>query len=369
MKMLKRKPKWYNYKKIDDTGAIYRMIIGERSNGKTYGAMKKALENYVARGEHFALIRRFKDHMTTTRMNKYFNGLQENGEISKITKGEWDRVIYRSMEFYLAKWDDELGKVVKDSEPFGHGYSLNTPEADRGGDVPKVSMVVFDEFLTRSYYLPDEFVLFTNTLSTIIRKHDNGVVIYMLGNTVNRYCPYFDEMGLTKVKNQAQGTIDVYQYGCSDLTVAVEYCASMDKESNPTEKYFAFDNPRLKMITEGAWELDIYPHCPCKYTPKDVKFIFFVKWYEEILQCEIIKKDSMCFLYIHMKTTPLKNPDRDRIYQVDYNPRRNYFRKIDSPTDEIGKVIWSLFVKDKVFYQDNPTGEIMRNYLNWSRVN
>lgn len=369
MKLRRNKNKWYNYRKIDDTGAIYRMIIGERSNGKTYGAMKKAIENYVERGEHFALIRRFKDHMTSTRMNKYFNGLQENGEIERITGGKWDRVIFRSMEFYLAKWDDDLNKIVKDVEPFGHGYALNTPEADKGGDVPKVTMIVFDEFLTRSYYLSDEFVLFTNTLSTILRKHENNTVIYMLGNTVNKYCPYFDEMGLSKVKNQKQGTIDVYQYGNSDLTVAVEYCASTDKESNPTDKYFAFDNPRLKMITEGSWEIDIYPHCPCKYKPKDIKFMFFVKWYNDILQCEIIKQGKLSFLYIHMKTTPLQNDKKDRIYQVDYDPRPNYFRKITTPTDEVGAIISDFFRKEKVFYQDNNTGEIMRNYLNWSRVN
>lgn len=314
---IKRSKKWYSYENIDSTNALYRMVMGERSNGKTYGAMKKAVENYVNKGEKFALIRRFKDHMTSSRMNKYFNGLQENEEISKITKGEWDRVVFRSMQFYLAKFDDELNKVVKDSEPFGYGYALNTPEADKGGDVPGVSMIVFDEFLTRSYYLADEFVLFTNTLSTILRKHDNNVVVYMLGNTVNKYCPYFDEMGLKNVKNQKQGTIDVYRYGDSELTVAVEYCNQTSKESNPTEKYFAFDNPRLKMITEGSWEIDIYPHCPMKYKPCDIKYTFFVLWYNDILQCEIIKKGRVSFLYVHMKTTPLQENKKDRIYKTE----------------------------------------------------
>ncbi|MGC5276152.1 hypothetical protein ACPXAM_23725, partial [Escherichia coli] len=88
---------------------------------------------------------------------------------------------------------------------------------------------------------------------------------YMLGNTVNKYCPYFAEMGLEHIPKMTQGTIDVYAYGNSDLTVAVEYCKSPDsKVKEASHKYFAFNNPKLEMITGGAWELNIYPHLPYK---------------------------------------------------------------------------------------------------------
>ena len=32
--------------------------------------------------------------------------------------------------------------------------------------------------------------------------------------------------------------------------------------------YFAFNNPKLQMITSGAWEMAIYPHNKVKYKPK-----------------------------------------------------------------------------------------------------
>ena len=63
-----------------------------------------------------------------------------------------------------------------------------------------------------------------------------------------------------------QGSIDLYTYGTEGLTVAVEYCKAMAK-SKQNNFYFAFNNPKLHMITNGAWELDIYPHCPYKYKP------------------------------------------------------------------------------------------------------
>jgi hypothetical protein len=35
---------WYNYDHIDERKCQYNVIFGERSNGKTYGALKKILE-------------------------------------------------------------------------------------------------------------------------------------------------------------------------------------------------------------------------------------------------------------------------------------------------------------------------------------
>jgi hypothetical protein len=52
--------------------------------------------------------------------------------------------------------------------------------------------------MTRSGYLGDEFVKFCNLLSSLIRDRKDCVV-YMLANSVNKYCPYFEEMGLEDV--------------------------------------------------------------------------------------------------------------------------------------------------------------------------
>ena len=93
--------------------------------------------------------------------------------------------------------------------------------------------------MTRQYYLQNEFVLFTNVLSTIIR-HRNDVKILMLANTVNKYCPYFKEMGLKHITEMEQGDIDVYTYGTSSLRVAVEYCKPFAK-GKASDVYFTFN--------------------------------------------------------------------------------------------------------------------------------
>ena len=202
-----------------------------------------------------------------------------------------------------------------------------------------------------------------NVISTIVR-HRTDVKIFMLGNTVNRYCPYFKEMGLAHIKDMSPGTIDVYRYGDSELIVAVEY-TQPNKDGKASDFYFAFDNPKLSMITGGTWEIDIYPHCPVKYKPNEIMFTYFIEFSGDLLQCEIVLHDDMYFTFIHRKTTELKHPDRDLIYTTDFSARYNYRRKITRPMSKLERKITEHFEKDKVFYSDNEVGEIVRNYLIW----
>jgi len=45
------------------------------------------------------------------------------------------------------------------------------------------------------------------------------------------------------------------------------------------------------------------------------------------------------------------------------DPRPNYYVSLLRPVDEISKQIIVFFKKEKVFYQDNEVGEIVRNYI------
>ena len=356
------KTKYYSLKKILDTKATYNLIIGERSNGKTYAILKYGLERYIQHGEQMALVRRWDTDFRGKNGQTMFDGLESSGLISEMTGGEWTSVYYYGSRWYLCRYLDN-GTREKQDIPFCYAFSINAGEHDKSTSYPYITTIFFDEFITRSAYIPNEFILFMNVCSTIIRDRDN-VKIFMCANTVNKFCPYFGEMGLTHVQKMKQGDIDLYHYGDSTLTVAVEYCKT-SKEGKASDVYFAFDNPKLSMITGGAWEIDIYPHSPYKYAPKDILLTYFIIFDRHTLQCEVINVEDSVYTYIHQKTGDIKNPDRDLIYTPDYDPRPNYRRNILKPTDNIGKRIALLFKTDKVFYQDNEIGEIVRNYLIW----
>lgn len=362
---------YYSYDRILAKNCKYSIIFGERSNGKTFGGLKMILKKYIESGyiEQSAYIRRFEEDYKGKRGQSLFEAIVSSGVLAELTT-EWTGIKYYSSRWYLTKTSID-GHVIMQDRPFMYGFALNTMEHDKSSSYPNITTVIFDEFITRQYYLTDEFVIFMNVLSTIIRQRDN-VRIFMLGNTVNKYCPYFKEMGLKHISEMKQGDIDIYSYSNSKLSVAVEYSTMGNKKSEKASNpYFAFDNPKLQMITGGSWELDIYPHLPHKYTPKDILFTYFISFEEALLQCEIVQltTDSgipICFTYIHEKTTPIKN-ETDVLFSPVYSPLPNHYRDMRRPIDNLSTKIASFFRKDQVFYQDNEVGEIVRNYLIWCK--
>lgn len=363
MKDKKQDVKYYSLNSILAKDAQYNIIFGERSNGKTYAALEYMITDYVKNKKQGAIIRRWKEDFRGKRGAVMFDAHVSNGVISRLTNGAYSCVYSYSGRWYLANPDARNeGKLIPAPEPFCFGFSLSDVEHDKSTSYPNIRTIVFDEFLTRQYYLPDEFVTFMNVLSTIIRQRDD-VKIFMLGNTVNQYCPYFTEMGLTHIKEMTKGAIEVYQYGESKLRVAVEYADSISKSGKPSDVYFAFNNPKLSMITGGAWEMAMYPHLPYKYLPKEIMFTYFMEFNNQLLQCEVINTHNSVFTYIHRKTTPLQDPDKDIIYSMEYDPRPNHIRNIRKSKSKINQKIAKFFAENRVFYQDNEVGEIVRNYL------
>lgn len=355
--------RYFRLDNLDKENATYNMAIGERSNGKTYSVLERILTNYLETGltEQGAIIRRWAEDLKTYRGQVMFNALLQNGILNKTI---WQGIEYKSRSWWLYYEDENLNKKVYDKQPFAYAFALSELEHDKSTAYPNVTIVLFDEFLSRRAYLPDEFVLFMNTLSTIIRERDN-VRIYMMANTVSKESPYFKEMGIKHIDTMKQGTVSVYTYGDSDLRVAIEYCDNYKKSFKKSDKYFAFDNEKLKMITGGAWEVAVYHPVPCKYKPSDIRFTYFIKWDDKIIQCEIINVDNKLFTYCHLKTTPLKDDDKDVVFSPDPDSRKNWQRNILKPEKKIHKKIIDFFNKDKVYYQNADVGEIVRAYLQY----
>ena len=353
--------KFYSLDAILSKHAIYNVIFGERSNGKTYAVLKYALKQFFINGGQVAIVRRFREDVIGRRASDIWSAINANEEVLKASNGDYEGVCYYAGKFYVCNYDLKTGKpIYNDDDCIGYTFALSETEHNKSISFPNITTIFFDEFLTNKMYFQDEFVMFMNTISTIVRNRTN-VKIFMCGNTVNKFCPYFKEMGLKHIEKMKQGSIDLYQYGESKLTVAVEYCATLKKQKK-NNYYFAFDNPKLKMITSGAWELDLYPHLPVKYKPKDVLYTFFIV-FEGTFQCEIINFLDGIFIYIHRKTTPLKLKKWDIIYTLDANPSMNYNENILKPMNIVQRKILALVKARKIFYQDNEVGNSIENYF------
>ncbi len=353
--------------RIKETGAQYNILYGKRSNGKTFAVLSVILNQWHDTGKQGAIIRRTDEDFKGARGRVMWDAVTDEGLVEKYTEGKWQFVVYYAGGWYFARSaEDKKGqlKTERAGLPFCYKFALNTMEHDKSTSYPDITTILFDEFITRSFYLPDEFILFQNTVSTIIRGRDD-VTIYMLGNTVNKYSPYFAELGLTHILQMNPGDLDVYEYGKDgELKVAVEYTDT--KADRPSDKYFAFDNPKLKMITEGQWELDIYPHLPHKYKSTDVLFYFVIEFAQSVYQGEIICSGHEIFAYVHNKSTPVK--DDDFTISPEYSPSPRHCRNILKPAYKWDKAISDLFRGSRVFYQDNTVGDTVNNYLTQCRT-
>lgn len=352
---------FYTLNKIKELKCQYNLIFGKRSNGKTYACLVEGVRKYASSGKQMAYLRRYREDFVGKRGQTLFSSLVANGEIEKATDGKWTGVKYQSSQWFFCN-EDERGRVIVDSVPFCYGFSLAQMEHDKSTSYPDITTVVFDEFISRVGYLNNEFVTFMNVLSTIIR-HRNDVTIYMLGNTVNKYCPYFAEMGLGHVEEMEAGKIDVYSYGESSLRVAVERTMNHNIGGRKSDVYFAFDNPSLQMITGGAWELDLYPHLPRDYEKENIVFKYFIVFNDQILQCEVLEFDDCSFTYIHRKTGDIRKPTEDLVFSDRYSELPNQIRNLRRNTQPVCDKVYKFFRDDLVFYQDNDVGEIVRNYL------
>lgn len=352
--------KYYSSKRIRKLKALYNMIIGLRANGKTFDWKENLIKDNQKNGDRGAYIRRYDTEIAPKNLADLFDA----HNIEELTKGKWNAVEYKKHQFtFCVKVDGQI--VMRDNEPFCDVYALNTWEASKGSDRGPVKTICFDEFMTRKAYLSDEFVIFQNLLSSIIRDRDDAV-IFMLANTVNKYCPYFEEMGLHNVENMKPGDIDLYNFGDSGLSVAVEMCKETSNIQK-VKKYYAFDNPRLQMITQGTWEIDLYPHAPCEFTKEDIFKRFYIKFNKKVLAGDIIKTDKRFFIFYHYhnsgKDIDKEEIGKDEIIYLEQNDGWiNHVKYLNDTPTKYHTLIASMIRNEREFYSSNEVGEIVRNW-------
>lgn len=357
--------RFYSYNKIMKIPAVYRMIIGQRSNGKTFGWCRMALEHYFSDGLHSAYIRRLDTQIEAKTIDTLFD--PHHDFIAKASEGKWNSTIYRGNAFYLCRYaEDKAGNMVKvaqDRNPFCRCYAVNTWETTKGPDRGRVWSICFDEFITNKYYLSGEFKQFQNLLSTIMRGRP--CEIFMLANTISKSCIYFREMGIKHIRMMSKGEMDVYHIGKTSKNIVVEY-SDNPGASEDVADFFAFDNPELKMITSGDWEIALYRHAPPNMNRKSrILQKFYIEHDGVTIEGELRQYERYPIIFFHPKTTEIKDREKQIIFvedQTDGNPLHQV--SIKCATTRAHKIIRDLIIQRKTFFADNETGE---DFASWAQ--
>ena len=175
---------YYDISEMLKTKAEYMMLLGQRSNGKSYQVKKTVLEDFYYNGTKFIYLRRWKADIKQKEVSTYFDDIP----ISKFTNREYNSVKAMNGFIYLCKIED--GVIVEKLE-MGRYCALNEYERYKSQVFMNYKNIVYEEFITDSIYLNDEPKLLQQFVSTVARLEK--IRVFLIGNTLTRVCPYFHE--------------------------------------------------------------------------------------------------------------------------------------------------------------------------------
>lgn len=163
---------WYDVNKTLSYNCLFNFVVGARGVGKTYALKRRAIKNWIKKGEQFVYLRRYDTELIPSNMEKFFDDIC---------------VEFPDHEFYV-----KSGKFYIDEMIAGFYLPLSKAAQYKSVPFPNVSLVIFDEFIIDRglvRYLPNEVVTFLEMYSTISRLRD--VPVMFLSNAISFTNPYF----------------------------------------------------------------------------------------------------------------------------------------------------------------------------------
>lgn len=291
---------YYNYDKIAGFNAIFNFIITERGLGKTYGAIVKAIKNFIKNGDHFIYLRRYKSELINA-VPHIFDAIIKNNEFPDYN------FYVEGNKFFIQSKEQEGEKGSKIE--FGRAVALSTANVLKSTNFSDVTLIIFDEFLLSGgvyHYLKNEVETLLDVVETIGRLRDN-IRVYFLGNMTSLTNPYFAYFNLhlpynSEFKTFRDGSIVVHYAknsayrevkkatkfgkliaGTHYGNYAIENQALMDNDSFISKKSGELKNFSVIKIRNkkyGIWRdkvtgklyvsLDYDPSNPCTFTFENI---------------------------------------------------------------------------------------------------
>ena len=287
---------YYDISEMLKTNAEYMMLLGQRSNGKSYQVKKTVLEDFYFNETKFIYLRRWKADIKQKEVSTYFDDIP----IAKYTNREYNSV--RAMNGFIYPCKIEDGLIVEKRE-MGRYCALNEYERYKSQVFMNYKNIVYEEFITDSIYLNDEPKLLQQFVSTVARL--DKIRVFLIGNTLTRVCPYFHEWCLENVLKQKQGTIEIYKYHMEDnveVKIAVEYCA------NTNNKNTMFCGQAAKQIVTGEWDVKEVPKLPRQLYEYEKIYEVMVVYqaFKFVLELLIEPKEGGVIIFVYPYTSNRK---------------------------------------------------------------
>lgn len=171
----------YSYNNI---GLFMYLIMGGRGIGKSTSALLDVCKRWLNHKEEFAYVRRFKEE--TKKNYNMLDPIMSNVKTVGMGEGTF-------------QW------VGANKKRIGYALTLTLQQTYKSGiDFSKVTTLIFDEaFLMPGgmlRYLPNELNVLFELISTVFR-HRKNYRIFIIGNNLDLFNPYFAYFNLPKFDN------------------------------------------------------------------------------------------------------------------------------------------------------------------------
>lgn len=340
------KQKYYSLKNILKENAEYNLLLGERSNGKSYAAKEYCVRRAYENGTCFGYLRRYNMDIKASKVETYF----ADCPVTSITNGEYSCIsVYRG-KIYLSNID-ENGKT-KRGQIIGHTFDLAGAEHYKSlsyQNDSSITDIIFEEFVTSNGYLQNEPRELMQLVSTIARREK--IQVWLIGNTVNRTCPYFYEWDLRNIPKQKQGTIEIYKQKTNQINddgtpliikIAVEFCENSGKNSK------MFFGKAGESITTGVWETKDYPNIS-DVENYEIIYSFLLEYQGFNFSVNLCLSDNL-FVYVY----PNSHKKYERVISKKFSTSYLKSCKLNRNIKAEQKII-ELMQLNKICYSDNLT--------------
>lgn len=178
-------PMYWNPQKLLSYNKLFNFVIGNRGGGKSFGAKRLAINNWLKKREQFVYVRRYATEMEN--ISNYFDDIAR---------------------FYPEHTFEASGNVFKiDDEVCGYFIPLSTSTKNKSTSYPDVTMIIFDEFIIDKgvyHYLKEEVTVFLDLYETIARPGTKGrkrTLVLFISNAISSVNPYFIYFGIVPKMN------------------------------------------------------------------------------------------------------------------------------------------------------------------------
>lgn len=339
--------------KLDKIKGDIIILQGGRATGKSYSVKYKLLRDTfrsIKDGicyERFFYLRRYHDDTKDIYSQTYFDDI----DIYTLTDGKYNSVIVYRHEIFFGNIDAD-GNSSKEIL-IGRVLSITKYVQYKSQVFKNFKKGVFEEFISDNYQADEPNKIF-NILSSIFRN-DKGT-LYMVGNNISRFNPYYREWCLNNALNQKIDTIDTY-----NIDDVVIKCWKCPDGKGLNKMIFGHAKQAIDGVT---YETKPYPHLQHDLNEYEVIYTCVLKHENFMYLMQLMRYNTSFTWYIQPKTSPIQAGTR--VISSEYNIDALYSNKF-APISRNEAVIFELLKSNKVAYSDNLTGtefsQIINNYM------